>query len=56
MPFVAGLMKVGMTDAAEENLDLISCSVRSRRAIKVEASGEVALAAEKALALYMASL
>jgi hypothetical protein len=45
-PLIANLMEIGVADAAEENIDLTSCSVGSRRAIVLEASGDVALAAE----------
>ena len=39
-------MKVGVADAAEEDFDLHVALGGSRRAIVVEANGDVALAAE----------
>ena len=55
VPFVAHLVQVGVADAAEEDLDLDVVGSGSRRAIVEEASGDVALAAEYALALGMKS-
>ncbi len=55
-PLVAGLMQVGVTDAAEEISICTSFSVGSRRAIVVDASGDFSLAAEYAFALYMGQM
>jgi len=45
-PLVANLMKIGVADAAEEISICTSVSVGSRRVMVVEASRDVALAAE----------
>ena len=52
-PLVAHLVEVGVADAAEEDFDLHVAFGRLAARDLVEASGEVALAAEYALVLYM---
>ena len=52
VPFVAGVMKIRVADAAEKYLDLnVAC--RRFAVIVVGASSDVAPAAAKALALFM---